>query len=185
MVNTDLLKQILPDNLKEKCFDYKEYVDKGNIHSGVNTKWFSCIVNLLSILRLCGTSKKRLLKFDSYAEDNCKEYIGCKNRLITAHNDYFSVTINSYPHDEPFRYLTITFYRNDGTKFLQLENNHKSTYCSDERKPFFLFDFEDVKALLEDAYDSGTDYGNYILCQFWLDRFKGIYNPVKIIKEED
>lgn len=183
MVNTALLKQILPDNLKEECFNYKEYVDKGNTYSGVNTKWFPCIDNLLSILRLCGTSKKRLLKFDSYKKDDCKRYIGCKNRLITAHNDYFSVTISSHPcSDKPFKYLTMTFYRNDGTKFLQLENNHKSTYCSNERKPFFLFDFEDVRALLDDAYDSGVDYGNYILCQFWLDRFKDIYNPVKIVR---
>ena len=128
MVDTTLLKQILPDNLKEECFNYREYLDKGNIHSGVDTEWFSCIENLLSILRLCGTSKKRLLTFDSYKEDNCKEYIGCKNRLITAHNDYFSVTINSYPYDEPFRYLTITFYRNDGTPLNRIEIEQTSPH---------------------------------------------------------
>ena len=54
MVNTDLLKQILPNNLKEECFNNREYVNKGDVRSGVNRQWFSFVENLLEALFFLG-----------------------------------------------------------------------------------------------------------------------------------
>jgi len=77
MINADWLKQTLPNNLKERCFNNREYIDKGNVRSGVNRQWFHFVENLLSIIRLCGTSNNRLLTFDNYTH---------KFRILKAHN---------------------------------------------------------------------------------------------------
>ena len=174
MINTDWLKQALPDNLKEKCFNNREYVDKGNVRSGVNRQWFSFVENLLSIIRLCGTSNNRLLKFDNYTDGSfeiCNSYTH-KLRILKAHNAQFNVHIKDIAKEDPFKAILLTFYRNNGDMFLQLESDPM----------FYKFDFEDVKALLENAFDSNINYGKYKLYHVYTNWQKGIYNPVEIVK---
>lgn len=174
MINTDWLKQTLPNNLKEECFNYKEYIDKGNVRSGVNRQWFSFVENLLSIIRLCGTSNNRLLAFDNYTDGLFEIYNGYMHniRILEAHNTQFHVHIKDVSIDDPFKAVLLTFYRNNGDIFLQLESDSM----------FYKFDFEDVRALLENAFDSNIDYGKYKLYRVYTNWQKGIYNPVEIVK---
>jgi hypothetical protein len=177
MVNTDLLKQILPDNLKEECFVTND------VSYGI--RWDSFITNILSIIRLCGTSNKRLLKFDNYNNTEKYKYIFTK-RTITAHNDYYSVKIEDLGFEttnNPFRSVLLTFYRTNGNKFLQFETTLHCTY-NDEKFPFHKFDFEDVRALLDNAYDSGIDYGSYVLVEYFTYPVTDKHIPVGIIKKQ-
>ena len=130
MAYEDILKEALPENLKKKCFYNDEWFN-----------WNDAVKVIISIYRMCGTSKKRRLTFDAYDVDSYKYVQKDKTWIkgcLEAHNEMYRLKIYDMAY--------------------HVGNNFSSTaivFTMD------LYDSDDVRALVDDAFDSGENYGVY------------------------
>lgn len=165
---TDVLKQKLPKNLKTFCFNGREYAEpsKNSPYSGVDTKWYHFIGMLHILIRICGISKRGMLEFDKYTGgyrkgskigDDISPFTFNEGKLL-AHNSRLSLVIEPYTtewHSDAFYGSRITFFQRDGDKILTVECKDFGLWLE---STYFI---DDVRALLEDAYDANEDFGTY------------------------
>jgi len=149
MAYEDILKEALPENLKKKCFYNDEWFN-----------WNDAVKVIISIYRMCGTSKKRRLIFDTYDRDSYKYEQKDKAWIkgcLEAHNEMYRLKIYdmAYHVGNNFSSTAIVFYRNNGEIFLELKGDRCHNITMD------LYDSDDVRALVDDAFDSGENYGVY------------------------